>query len=87
MSSASEVTTLWRYTNLFIIIIIIFLTPVLNSRGMKKYAVQYKKYKNQAGMNLTPPLPQNYREVRWHCTAIIIITTTIRGKVGGVAQW
>jgi len=36
---ASEVTTLWRYTNLFItiiIIIIIILTPVLNSRGMKK---------------------------------------------------
>ena len=63
------------------------LTPVLNSKGMKKLAVQYKKYKNQAGMNLTPPLPQNYREVRWHCTAIIIITTTIRGKVGGVAQW
>jgi len=42
-SSASEVTTLWRYTNLFIIIIIIiiFLTPILNSRGMKKlrYAI------------------------------------------------
>ena len=39
--SASEVTTLWRYTNLFIIIIIIFLTPVLNSRGKKKlrYAI------------------------------------------------
>jgi len=43
-TGASEVTTLWRYTNLFIIII--FLTPVglLNSQGMKKlrYA-QYKK--------------------------------------------
>jgi len=39
--SASEVTTLWRYTNLFIIIII--LTPVLNSQGMKKYAMQYKQ--------------------------------------------
>jgi len=43
---ASEVTTLWRYTNLFIIsiiiiIIIYFFTPVLNSRGMKKlrYAI------------------------------------------------
>jgi len=36
--------------------IIIFLTPVLNSRGMKKlrYAIP-KKCKNQAGMNLTPP--------------------------------
>jgi len=43
-SSASEVTTIWRYTNLFVIIIIIitFLTPVLNSQGMKKfrYAIQ-----------------------------------------------
>ena len=29
------------------IIIIIILTPVLNSQGMKKYAMQYKKYKNQ----------------------------------------
>ena len=27
ISSASEVTTLWRYTNLFIIIIIIFTRP------------------------------------------------------------
>jgi len=42
--SASEVTTLWRYTNLFIII---FLTPVLNSEGMKKklrYAIQKVQY-------------------------------------------
>jgi len=42
-SSASEVTTIWLYTNLFVIIIIItFLTPVLNSQGMKKfrYAIQ-----------------------------------------------
>jgi len=30
-----------------------------------------KKYKNQAGMNLTPPAPtsQNSHAVRWHCTA------------------
>jgi len=41
-----------QYTNYYYF----FLTPVLNSRGMKKlrYAIQ-KKYKNQAGMNLTPP--------------------------------
>ena len=41
-SSAAEITTLWRYTNVFIIIIIFFLTPVLNSQGMKKlrYAIQ-----------------------------------------------
>ena len=47
------------------------MTPVLNSRGMKKlrYAIQ-KKYKNQAGMNLTPPPPsQNSHAVRWHYTA------------------
>ena len=41
--SASEVTTLWHYKHLFVIIIIIifFLTPVLNSRGKKKlrYAI------------------------------------------------
>ena len=37
---------------------------------MKKlrYAIQ-KKYKNQAGMNLTPPPSQNGHAVRWHCTA------------------
>jgi len=36
----------------------------------KNYAVQYKKYKNQAGMNLTsPPSSQNSYAVRWHCTA------------------
>jgi len=32
--------------------------------------MQYKKYKNQAGMNLTPPAPsQNSHAVRWHCIA------------------
>jgi len=36
----------------------------------KNYAMQYKKYKNQAGMNLThPPPSQNSLAVRWHCTA------------------
>jgi len=42
VSSASEVTTLWRYTNLFIIIfcfLLLFFTPVLNSQGMKKITV------------------------------------------------
>ena len=43
---ASEVTTIWHYTNVYIIIIIIifFLTPVLSSQGMKK--LSYAK-KNQ----------------------------------------
>jgi len=39
-TNASEVTSLWRYTNLFIIVIF---TPVLNSQGMEKklrYAIQ-----------------------------------------------
>jgi len=45
-----------------------FLTLVLNSQGMKKSYT--KKYKNQAGMNITPPPPsQNSHAVRWHCTA------------------
>ena len=44
----------------------------------KNYAMQYKKYKNQAGMNLTPPPPsQNSRAVRWHCTAESIIIIII----------
>jgi len=43
------------------------LIPVLNSQEMKKYAIRNaKKYKNQAGMNLTPPPSQNSRAVRWH---------------------
>ena len=55
--------------NVAIIIIIFYLTPVLNSQGMKNYAMQYKKVQNQAGMNLTPPPSQNSHAVRWHCTA------------------
>ena len=35
-----------------------FLTPLLNSLGMKKITLRNtEKYKNQAGMNLTPPPP------------------------------
>jgi len=34
----------------------------------KNYAMQYKKYRNQAEMNLTPP-SQNNHAVRWHCIA------------------
>ena len=57
-----------KHDTTVITIIIVFLTPVLNSQGMKKYAMQYKKYKNQAGMNLTSP-SQNSHAVRWHSTA------------------
>jgi len=35
-----------------------FFDPGTQFPGNEKYyAVQYKKYKNQAGMNLTPPPP------------------------------
>jgi len=35
----------------------------------KNCATQYKKkYKSQAGMNLTPPPSQNSHAVRWHST-------------------
>jgi len=45
-----------------VIIIITFLTPVLNSQGMKKITLcNTKKYKNQAGMNLTPPAPPSQK--------------------------
>ena len=41
--SASEVMTLWRYTNLFIIIIVVFFVPqVVKIPGVKNY-----KSKNQ----------------------------------------
>jgi len=39
--STSEVMTLWRYTNL--LLLLFFFTPVLNSQGRKNYAMQYKK--------------------------------------------
>ena len=43
-----------------------FFYPGTQLPGNKKnYAMQYKKYKNQAGMNLTPPPPsQNCHVVR-----------------------
>jgi len=62
---ASEVTTLWRYTNMFIIII--FLTPVLNSQGMKKNTLS--KEKINAGMVKIPPPPSQ----NCHAEIIIII--------------
>jgi len=51
--------------NIVVVIIIIFLTPVLNSQAMKKLRCNTKKYKNQAGMNLTTPPPsRNSHAVR-----------------------
>jgi len=49
------------------IIIITFFDPGTQfPRNEKNYAMQYKKYQNQAGMNLAPPTPsQNSHAVRW----------------------
>ena len=67
----SLVMMIARQTLLWLLLLLLFLTPVLNSQGMKKlrYAIQ-KSTKNQVGMNLTPPpASQNSHAVRWHCTA------------------
>ena len=78
--------------DMFIIIIIFY--PGTQFPGMKNTTLCYtEKYKNQAGMNLTPPPPsQNSHAVRWHCTAeskrrdaeikiIIIIYVYLRSSV------
>jgi len=68
--STSEVMTLWLCTNTFIIFIIIILWPRYSiPREWKITLCNAKKYKNQAGMNLTSPPSQNSRAVMWHCTA------------------
>ena len=63
-------TLLGMFLLLLIIIIIIF-DPGTQFPGNEKITLcNSKKYKNQAGMNLTPPPPsQNTHAVRWHCTA------------------
>ena len=57
---------------LLLLLLLFYPGRLLNSQVMKRigYAIQ-KKYKNQAGMNLTPAAPpsQNSHAVRWHCTA------------------
>ena len=60
--------------NIVVVIIIIIFSPKYSipSREWKNYAMllcNTKKYKNQAGMNLTPPPLKNSHAVRWHCTA------------------
>jgi len=47
-TNASEVTSLWRYTNLFIIVIF---TPVLNSQGMKKITLCNTKKVQKSSWN------------------------------------
>jgi len=76
------------------ITIFIFFDPGTQFSGNENITLRdTKKYKNQAGMNLTPPPSQNSHAVRWHCTAeskritpvniiiiIIIIIITIHAK-------
>jgi len=53
-----------------------FLTPVLNSQGIKKITLcNTEKHKNQAGMNLTPPPSQNS-----HAVSKVLV---LRHKPGG----
>ena len=52
-------------------LLLLFFDPGTQFPGNEKlrYAIQ-KKYKNQAGMNLTAPPPsQNSHAVGWHCIA------------------
>ena len=54
-----------------VVVIIIIIYPGTQFPGNEKNTLcNTEKYKNQAGMNLTPPPPsQNSHAVRWHCTA------------------
>jgi len=56
---------------IIIIIIIIIFYPGTHFPGNEKNTLcNPTMYKNQAGMNLTPPPPsQNSHAVRWHCIA------------------
>ena len=53
------------------LLLLLFFDPGTQFPGNEKITLcNTKKYKNQAGMNLTPPPPsQNSNAVRWHCTA------------------
>jgi len=55
---------------LLLLLLLSFFDPGTLFPGNEKITLCNKKYKNQAGMNLTPPPPsQNSHAVRWHCTA------------------
>jgi len=56
--------------NIVVVIIIIFYSGTQFPGNEKITLWNTKKYKNQAGMNLSPPPPsQNSHAVRWHCIA------------------
>ena len=63
-----ELLLLFSYFNYYCFY---FFNPGTQFPGNEKITLcNTKKYKNQAGMNLTPPPPsQNSRALRWHCTA------------------
>jgi len=63
-------TLLGMFLLLLLLLIIIF-DPGTQFPGNEKITLcNTEKYKNQAGMNLTPPPPsQNTHAVRWHCTS------------------
>jgi len=70
----SQLSTLWSYDLMALyktVYYYYFLNPGTQFPENEKITLfNTEKYKNQAGMNLTPPSPsQNSREVRWHCTA------------------
>jgi len=54
-----------------LLLLLLFFDPGTQFPGNEKITLcNTKKYKNQAGMNLTPSPPsQNSHAVRWHCTA------------------
>jgi len=54
-----------------VLLLLLFFDPDTQFAGNEKITLcNTKKYKYQAGMNLTPSPPsQNSHPVRWHCTA------------------
>jgi len=52
------------------LLVLLFFDPGTQFPGNEKITLcNTKKYKYQAGMNLTPPPSQNSHAVRWHCIA------------------
>ena len=84
-----EVTTLWRYTNLFIIIS----DPGTQFVGNEKnYATQYKKVQKSSWnepYSAFSGTAQNSRAVRWHCTADskLICESTLNYYRPGAPRW
>ena len=68
--SNDDNTKISSYVGLLLLLLLFFDPGTRFPANENNYDMQYKKYKNQAGMNLTPPPPsQNSHAVRWHCIA------------------